>query len=313
MIIQENISLRDKNWFQTGGNARFFAEPTTHQQFQDAIAFAHNNSLAVFVLGQGANILIADSGFDGLVIRPQLKNIIVEKQDKTHTYLSCGSGLTMNDLIEWCLDHSMLGLEEFSGIPGTVGGSVYMNLHYYQFLLEQFIEHADIIDATTGIISTVDKSWFDFGYDQSTLQQKKYYLLSATFKVTSQHDPLAIAFARGRRVEIIRHRISRYPSTHTCGSFFRNFHDEEVTLSINNKKMIYVAYYLDKIGIKGTLSHGGARVSHQHANMIVTNDQATSSDIIALVRTMQDMVYQQFGIIPQPECQLIGFKEWPLR
>jgi UDP-N-acetylmuramate dehydrogenase len=313
MLIQENISLRDKNWFQTGGSARFFAQPTNASEFQQAIAFAQQQSVECFVLGQGANILIADSGFDGLVIRPQLTNVFIERREGDSVLVKAGSGVTMHDLIVWCLDNNVLGLEEFSGIPGTVGGSVYMNLHYYQFLLDQFLENAEIIHATTGEITTVNKEWFAFGYDQSTLQNKEYYLLNATFKLSYNADPLAIAFARGRRIEIIRHRVNRYPATNTCGSFFRNFHEDEVILTINNKKIIYVAYYLDKIGVKGTLAVGGARVSHQHANMLITSQNATSDNVIELARTMQEMVYENFGIIPQPECQLIGFKQWPLR
>jgi len=312
MNIQEHVSLRDKNWFQTGGNARFFAQPTNNSEFHDALFFAKQHNLACFVLGQGANILIADAGFDGLVIQPQLTTITLEQQEGSLVYVKTGSGVTMHDLIEWCLAHNITGLEEFSGIPGTVGGSTYMNLHYYQFTLDQFLHSAEIIHAQTGEIKTVDTAWFNFGYDQSTLQAKDYYLLSATFKLTYHTDPVAIAFARGRRVEIIRHRVNRYPATNTCGSFFRNFHDDEVTLTINNKKIIYVAYYLDKIGVKGTLSVGGARVSHQHANMLVTSAQATSTDIVDLARTMQEMVHHHFGIIPQPECQLIGFQQCPL-
>jgi UDP-N-acetylmuramate dehydrogenase len=76
--------------------------------------------------------------------------------------------------------------------------------------------------------------------------------------------------------------------------------------------MIFVAYYLDKLGIKGQLNMGGAIVSYQHANMIVNQGTATSSDIINLARTMQEMVHKGYGIIPQPECRLIGFKEYPL-
>ena len=78
------------------------------------------------------------------------------------------------------------------------------------------------------------------------------------------------------------------------------------------KKLIYVAYYLDKIGIKGALNVGGARVSHQHANMLVHDGTAKSADIIALARIMQEKVRDAYGIIPQPECRLIGFKEYPL-
>ena len=78
------------------------------------------------------------------------------------------------------------------------------------------------------------------------------------------------------------------------------------------KKLIYVAYYLDKIGVKGELTVGDAVVSYQHANMIINRGNATSADIIALARKMQELVFEKFGIIPQPECRLIGFKNYPL-
>ena len=140
---------------------------------------------------------------------------------------------------------------------------------------------------------------------------KTYYLIDATFKLKKVTD-IETAYAQGRRVEIIRHRENRYPTKNTCGSFFRNFHDHEVTFISNGKKMIYVAYYLDKIGVKGQLRIGDAIVSYQHANMLVNQGTATSTDIINLARTMQEMVKKEYGIIPQPECRLIGFKEYPL-
>jgi UDP-N-acetylmuramate dehydrogenase len=310
-FISLNIPLQDKNWFKTGGNARYFAEPTTPQEFQHALNFAHKNNLDIFVLGQGANILISDDGFDGLVIRPQLKQISHAPADSSHEYLTTGAGWTMHDLIDYCLDHNLIGLEEFSGIPGTVGGSVYINLHYFEFLLEQFMVDATIINKTTGELCTVTIDWFNFGYDQSTLMDKENYLVSARFKLKKVSD-IEAAYARGRRTEIIRHRAKRYPTSNTCGSFFRNFHEHEVTLTSSGKKMIFTAYYLDKIGVKGALRIGDAIVSYQHANMLVNLGNATSSDIINLARKMQQMVFEQFGIIPHAECQLVGFKEYPL-
>lgn len=217
----------------------------------------------------------------------------------------------MHDLIVYCLDNNLLGLEEFSGIPGTVGGSVYINLHYFQFLLAQFLVRATIIDKYTGQTSVVEPSWFEFGYDQSKLHEENHYLVDATFKLKKASE-IETAFAQGRRIEIIRHRESRYPKKNTCGSFFRNFHDHEVSLTSNGKKMIYVAYYLDKIGVKGSLQKGGAVVSYQHANMLVNQGTATSTDIIMLARAMQEMVQKEFGILPQPECRLVGFKQYPL-
>lgn len=307
--IMHNVSLKDKNWFRTGGNSRFFAQPKTPTEFQEALAFAHKEQLALFVLGEGANILVSDQGFNGLTIQPLIKDISISPiSGQNRTLVKVGAGVTIHDLILYCLDNQLIGLEEFSGIPGTVGGSVYINLHYYEFLLEQFLVHATVIQKDTGHIEEVDKEWFSFGYNSSTLQRGTHFLLDATFSLTqaTEHE---IAFARGRRQEIIRHREKRYPYKNTCGSFFRNFFEHEVTFLSNNKKMIYIAFYLDKIGVKGHLCEGDAIVSHQHANMIINRGNATSTDIIRLARKMQELVYQEFRILPQSECRLIGFEE----
>jgi len=311
-FIKTNVSLRNKNFFQTGGSARFFCEPTTVHEFQQALIYAYEQKLNLFILGQGANILISDDGFDGLVIRPQINYIEQKVQEKNSLFITAGAGVSIHDLINYCLENNILGLEEFSGIPGTIGGSVYINLHYFKFLLEQFLVNAQVINKHTGLIKTVEKNWFAFGYNYSTLHQHNHYLVNATFKLKQVTD-LETAHAKGRREEIIRHRTARYPSTHTCGSFFRNFYEHEVIQEINQKKIIFIAYYLDKIGVKGQLQIGDALVSHQHANMIVNNGNATSADIIQIAREMQHLVKKQFGMTPQPECQLIGFNKNPLR
>lgn len=308
-LITEYVPLHDKNWFATGGPARYFAAPTTAEQLQKALTFAQDKQLELFILGKGANILVSDNGFNGLVIQPHLKQITSNKEK---SLVTAGSGVSMDELIEYCLNHHLIGLEEFSGIPGTVGGSVFINLHYFNFLLEQFIIEAQVIDRRTCQIQTVDRAWFQFGYNYSRLHAEPYLLVSATFQLTAADD-LMIAYARGRRTEIIRHRQARYPTQKTCGSFFRNFFDHEVTIETDNgTKMIYVAYYLDKLGIKGQLQVGGAKVSHQHANMLVNLGYATSNDIIELARTIQLLVQKNYGIIPKAECQLIGFEQYPL-
>lgn len=310
-FIQTHVSLHDKNWFKTGGNAHYYCEPLTYEEFAVALLFAKENHLEVFVLGEGANILISDNGFAGLVIRPKLDKISIIRNEDSFSLVNAQAGVEFQQLIDFCLKNQLIGLEEFSGIPGTVGGSVYINIHYFEFLLSQFLVQATVIEKTTGYIMTVDNAWFNFDYDTSALFDQQYYLLDATFKLKNCTE-LEAAYAQGRRDEIIRHRVRRYPNANTCGSFFRNFHDNEVSLEVNGKKMIFVAYYLDKLGVKGVLQKGGARVSHQHANMLVTSATATSQDVIDLVRTMQELVSANYGIIPQPECQLIGFKEYPL-
>ena len=318
-LIREHVPLDDKNWFQTGGDARFFCEPSTLEEYVSVLAWAKEKAVSWVVIGQGANMLISDAGFDGLVIRPiarpitisQISQVPQEVYINNHVFVTASSGVTMSDLIEWCLDNGIRGLEEFSGIPGTIGGSVYINLHYFEFLLAQFVASARVLCCDTGIMHEVTPEWFNFGYNQSRLLEGKHILIDATFKLIPA-NPLEVSYARGRRVEIIRHRIRRYPSERTCGSFFRNFHADEVDLIVNGKKMIYAAYYLDTAGVRGSVSSGGAAVSFQHANMIVNTGDAITADIITVARTMQERVRERFGIILQPECRLIGFSKYPL-
>lgn len=308
-LIQHNVSLADKNWFRTGGAAQYYAEPQTREEFQMALAFAREENLPVTLIGLGANCLINDAGVKGLVIRPGMREIAVV--DAENGLVQAGAGASMHDLILFCLANNLLGLEEFSGIPGSVGGSTFINLHYFEHHLGTFIHQAEIIDAQTGAIKTVSGDWFAFGYDSSQLMQSTSYLVSATFKLRIG-SPEEVMFAKGRREEIIRHRVRRYPNSHTCGSFFRNFHPEEVTLVQHGKKMIHTAYYLDKMGVKGSMQIGGAMVSWQHANMIVNTGTATSADIILLARTLQQSMLNYFGVLPHAECQFLGFDENPL-
>ena len=310
-FIQQNIALGDKTWFQTGGPAKFYCEPTNAQEFKAALEFAKSQKLEIFILGAGANVLISDEGFDGLVIKPQIKEFSYQKLTDGSALVTAGAGLPFPDLINLCLENQILGLEEFSGIPGTVGGATFINLHFFKFLLSQFLTSATVINAETFETLNVDQNWFDFGYNQSKLQDHEYYLLDATFKLRSATE-LETAYAQGRSSEMIRYRAWRYPAKNTCGSFFRNFHDHEVTHYVGDKKMIFVAYYLDNFGTKGTLRVGDAIVSHQHANMLVNLGCATSQDIISVAREMQRLVWEKFGLVPQPECLLIGFKKFPL-
>lgn len=309
--IMPRVPLQDKNWFRTGGAARYYSEPNTTHQLVDALSFAKKNALPYFVLGEGANVLISDDGFSGLVIRPKLTKILFEQQANSQVFVTAQAGVSMERLIKTCLKQQASGLEEFSGIPGTVGGSVYINIHYFRHLLSHFIVSATVLDTTTLQVEKVDAAWFNFAYNYSTLHEKTHLLLDATFALTTV-DATKAAYAWGRHDEIIRHRKFRYPSEHTCGSFFANFNREAVIAAGHDEKLIYVAYYLDKVGSKGSLRVGDAMVSHRHANMLINLGSATTSDIIELARRMQELVWERFGLLARPECQLIGFENYPL-
>lgn len=307
IIFEQNVPLHDKNWFQTGGTAKFLCQPTSPEQISYALLQAKELDLPILFLGDGANILISDEGFNGLVIKPASTKIEFKILNKENILVTVGAGTLVSELITSCLAHNALGLEEFSGIPGTVGGAVYINMHYFEFRIGQFLFEAKIVNRSSGTITTVGPEWFNFGYDSTTLHDQTHYLASATFKFRRGSN-LEVSYANGRRVEIIRHRNSRYPTSGTCGSFFRNFHQHEVGVG----NIPHVAYYLDKLGVRGTLRCGGACVSHKHANMIVNDGTATSTDIANLARQMQTMMKEKFGFTPQPECSIAGFKEYPL-
>lgn len=305
MLIEKNVILSDKNWFKVGGPAKFYCQPTTEAELVEAIKFANKENLQTFVLGEGANVLVSDDGFDGLIIRPQ----IIQLSLISNELIKAGSGASFKDVINFSLDNNLIGLEEFSGIPGSVGGAVCMNIHYFDFLLDHFFVNARVLDRQAEQIFDADKAWFEFGYDQSKLQDPRYILVSAVFRL-KKVDDMTATYYKGRRDETIRHRLRRYPQSNTCGSFFRNFHADEAPI-INGKKMPFIAYFLDKLGIKGELRVGKATVSHQHANMLVTLPGAMAKDVVELVRTEQKMVLEKFGVLPVPECQLVGFKEYP--
>lgn len=311
LTIEQHVPLHDRCWFRTGGAAAYFCAPRTPDELREALDYAHSHSLPVTLLGEGANVLISDVGIAGLVIRPMLVDCTMRAGGRGEILLTAGAGAALGDVIEFALRHHALGLEEFSGVPGTVGGSVYINAHYFEFFLSQFLVEARVMHCADGAISTVPPAWFEFGYDTSRLHDHQHILVDATFALRAGSAE-ETAFARGRRAEIIRHRMHRYPASHTCGSFFQNFAPHEVSLQVDGRPMTSVAYYLDRLGIKGTLAVGGAVISAKHANMIVNRGTATSADIAALARRMQELVRDVFGLVPRPECQLLGFVENPL-
>jgi UDP-N-acetylmuramate dehydrogenase len=313
-LLQKNVTLADKNWFASGGAARWYVEPKNQEEFVQAIQAAITHQWPVHMLGLGANTLMSDAGFDGLVIRPVDKSIsyIQDSKNTEQLLITAAAGLTVDELIECAHAHNGIGLEDFACIPGTLGGAVFMNIHYFKSFFGDYIDAATVIDKRTGKLQKVAVEWFNFGYDTSRLHDGDYYLYDVTLRCQKVTD-LEVSYQQGRVLEIIRHRRSRYPYQYTCGSFFRNFLPHELKNATIEKPVPFIAYYLDLLGIKGQLRVNHAVVSYQHANMLVNEGgKSSSADIILLARTMQQMVYDKFGLMPVSECCLVGFSEYPL-
>lgn len=314
-LVGEQVDLKQYNWFGLGGLARYFSEPKTLGELTEVISWSKNQSLVIRLLGQGANVLISDSGFNGLIIKLALFEMAHEDYDDEFVLLSASAGCSLESVISYMFDRAKcVGLEEFSGIPSSIGGALFINLHYFEFLISMFVLRATVYDIKNAEMKTVDREWFKFGYDDSIMKRdRNFILINATFKL-KKADPVAVAFAQGRNVEIIRHRRSRYPSEKTCGCFFKNFssEDQNVLLNGEGKKILAAGYYIDQLGLKGTLSRGHSFISPKHANMITHDGEGTATEIIEIARTVQKEVFKAFRLYLEPECELIGFDNYPL-
>jgi UDP-N-acetylmuramate dehydrogenase len=313
LCINKNVSLKTYNWFELGGEADYFAKPQNNSELEAVIAFSNEKKLPIKILGLGANVLISDAQYRGIIIKLPQYNISHYYLDEHTGILEADAGCSIEQLIKYCFDKALLfGLEEFSGIPSTVGGALFINLHYYSFLISQFIYSAQIYDIDEKKIFTVGVDWFEFGYDTSKVKtNKKYIIISAAF-ILKRNNILYAEYAKGRSIEIIRHRQNRYPYQKTCGCFFKNISSEEAPTNYEGKKILSAGYYLDKIGVKGELKINNCSVSSRHANMLIHTGSGTSSDIIQLAKIMQKKIYTQYGFLLEPECELIGFEEYPL-
>lgn len=299
MLVKKNILLKNYSGYEVGGPADFFCEPRTKKELLSALAFARKKNIPVGILGGGFNVLISDSGFRGLIIKPRINSLIIEGSG-----VVAGSGVELGKVIKISLKKGLIGLEDFSGIPGTVGGALYINVHYYRSLLNNLVEWIECVDydGNSRIIGGRNKNW---KYELSQIQKNKIIVVRGCFelkKVGQQEKWKAI----GKAEEIIRTRFYRYPAEPSAGSVFQN---------IDRKKFygapsISAAYYIDRLGMKGTRV-GGAEISGRHANMIVNKGNATAKDIARLASLIKKRVQKKFGLELKPEVQFLGFKNNP--
>lgn len=298
MKILKDISLKQYTTFKIGGPAKFFCEPTNKDEIIFAFKYAKENNLSTFVLGLGANVLFSDDGFDGLVIHQKNEGIDIKDNE-----VVVESGVVVENLISIALENNLIGLEDFSGIPSTIGGALYINLHYFDSFIADVVRSASILNKNTLEVELVDQSWFNFSYDSSKLKtNKEFMLLEATLEL-KKVDNYGKYFALGRSKEIIRTRKYKYPQEPSVGSIFQNLTSEEQ--SQNNLPTRSVAYLIDVCGLKGTRV-GDALLSHRHSNMIINIGNAKAKDVIELAEIIKEKVKKRFGINLRFEVQLVG-------
>lgn len=203
MIVQENVPLAPLTTLGVGGKARFFVAPQSVEEVREALNFAHEHSLPVFVLGGGSNVVIADDGFDGLVLAMRILGI-TSAEHGDRTWVTVGSGVVWDDFVVYSIEHGFSGLECLSGVPGTVGGAVVANLGAYGAQTSDTFVHAEVVDThdRTGGLKIIEKEQCDFSYHDSMFGHTggRYVVVSATFALS--HDPSAQLSYRDNRFDM---------------------------------------------------------------------------------------------------------------
>ena len=187
-----NVSLAPLTTFGVGGEARFFIEAQSVEEVYEALNFARTNSLSICVLGGGSNIVVADTGYDGLVLAVRIHGITFENQDG-HTFVTAGAGVVWDELVIYSIEHGFAGLECLSGVPGTVGGAVVANLGCYGAQCSDTFVSADVLDLkdANSAVRVLKNENCHFSYHESVFNHEpgRYLVLRATFALVSNGAP----------------------------------------------------------------------------------------------------------------------------
>ena len=295
--VRTRVSLAPFTTIRIGGPADLFYEAKTAEELAAAVIAARETGVPFFLLGLGANLLIGDRGIRGLVIRNTSRSFRIDRKIRL---LSSDSGaIVWPDMIEAALDAELSGLEHYAGIPSTVGGALWQNLHFLSpaparertVFIEEVLESADILTPDNAR-RTVDADYFEFGYDQSILHRSGDVVLSAAFRL-EPGDGSAI-----RRIieENLAWRGEKHPplaSEPSAGSIFKKIDG------------IGAGRLIDECGLKGARI-GGAEITDRHANIMINRSGATASDVRELIRLVIRTVEERKGYTLKPEISFVG-------
>ncbi len=293
--ISRDERLAPYTTFRIGGPADILYAALTADDLANAVLAARELDVPWFVLGLGANILVGDKGFRGLVIR----NTASHLQFFDDGRLWVESGTVVGDLIPQAVERGWSGLEHYVGIPSTVGGAVWQNLHFLEpeperkrtmFIADVF-QSCDML-TQEGQRITVDKDYMEFGYDTSILHRRRDVALAVTFQL-ERGDTAAM-----HRImqENLSWRGARHPWLQfhpSAGSIFKKIDG------------MGAGRLVDQCGLKGH-RHGDAQISHIHANIMVNLGHATATDVRGLIAIAQTAVQEKFNVHLEPEIGFIG-------
>jgi len=293
-LPRRHVPLAPYTTFKVGGPADLFVEPAGGDALVRVLDLARDAGIPVTLLGGGSNVVVADRGIRGLVVRPRGGAIQEDDDDRVRA----DAAVTVNGLVRWTIGRGLAGLEAWAGTPGTIGGGIYGNAHWGGRLLSDLLESVRLWSADRGV-ADVRVAQMEFGYDRSRLQRTREVLVSALFALGRGEPESLRAVARDSLAYRKRTQPLDAPS---AGCIFQNpAAGETVPADVPRSAGALV----DRAGLKGA-RQGGALVSPTHANFIVNDGGATAADILALVERCRAAVWERFGVALRDEIVCLG-------
>jgi len=291
---QRDFPLARLTTVRTGGAADWFARPADRESLVAALRWAEAEGLPVGVVGSGSNLLVADGGFHGIALKLDGELAAIERDGER---VVCGGGHRFPSAAAKTAGWGLSGLEFGVNIPGTAGGAVRMNANAYGGQLAEVLEWVDVCTAAGAERRTPDQ--LGFTYRHSNLDEGEV-VARACFRLRPA-DPeeirATLASMRARRHE------AQPAGIKTFGSTFKNPEDERA-------EGRSAGQLLEAAGCRG-LRHGGARFSEKHANFVENFADATTADVLELMAEGRRRVYERFGVVLEPEVQVLGEVDWP--
>ncbi len=300
--LQENFPLHTITTVQTGGNAKGLVRVKNEKELLDAIEFLKSENVRFLVVGGLSNLLFQDSGYDGLVV----KNEVVGIEENIGAVVA-QSGTILQDLVDFTIERGLWGLHKMTGIPGTVGGAIYGNAGAYGQTISDFITSVTV--SHEGKKLQLVKSDCKFAYRQSVFKTTLDLILNTKFNL-AQFDSKSL---QEESKAVLAQRLQKYhPGLRSPGSFFMNVPVDKIPASglalipadkIRNGRA-HVGWILESVGSKG-YKVGGVEVADYHGNLFIHKENGTSADYLKLSQELAKRVKEKYGIVLEPEVQII--------
>ncbi len=286
--VLKDEPLKNHTYFKIGGPAALFAEPEDTEDLKTILSLIKKYEVNSFIIGNGTNLLVSDCGYDGIIVKIGEKFNYFNREGNVVT---AGAGVLLSVLAKYLAREGLAGFEFASGIPGYLGGAVYMNAGAYGGEMKQVVKSVKCM-STDGSIHVFSNEDMEFSYRHSKITDSEYIVLEAELELMSGNNEEIAALIR----DLNEKRISKQPlHLPSAGSTFKRPENG------------YASKLIEDAGLKG-LIHNGAMVSDKHCGFIVNIDNASCEDVLELMRIVISTVDDKFGIRLEPEVKIVGTK-----